>query len=288
MGKLTQIEIFINFPISHNNNNNNSNNSNNNNNNNNSNNNNNNSNNSNNSNSNNNNSNNNNSNNNSTMALTPAELMKAYMIALAALTNCVERARYKKQDAVKQADFDRANGHVQRHLLSFARCLTCVHGSCAVVDGANMYFAAKDRGTSVLEQLNSVARDCFGIYANIVVVIPSNHGRVKDFTKVARAVFENGSWTAAGGSSQSNIIVVLSPPQGKTASGAFVPSEVDDLIIFVIYQFLLACGLQCVIVTKDLMRWVRDGATPRILMETDSEEEEDDVAMTNVDVEMTV
>ena len=61
-----------------------------------------------------------------------------------------------------------------------------------------------------------------------------------------------------------------------------------DLIIFVIYQFLLACGLQCVIVTKDLMRWVRDGATPRILMETDSEEEEDDVAMTNVDVEMTV
>jgi hypothetical protein len=231
-----------------------------------------------------NNDNHNNDNHNSAMALTPAQVANAILIAVAALTNCVKRAPYKKQDAVKQADFDRAKGHMQRHLLSFAGCLTCVHGSCAVVDGANMYFAAKDRGTSVLEQLNSVARDCFGIYANIVVVIPSKHGRVKDFTKVARAVFENGSWTAAGGSSQSNIIVVLSPPQGKTASGAFVPSEVDDLIIFVIYQFLLACGLQCVIVTKDLMRWVRDGATPRILMEIDSPTSD----VESYDVEMTV
>jgi len=221
---------------------------------------------------------NNNSNNNSTMALTPAELMKAYMIALAALTNCVERAPYKKRDAVKQADFDTAKAHIQQNLPRFAECLTRVHGNFIVVDGANMFFESKIQGTSVQEQLSSVARASFGIYNNIVVVIPSNHGKAGAFKGVAREVFENGSWTSSA-KPWSNIIVVLSPPQAKTASGAFVPSEVDDLITFVTYQFLLACGLQCVIVTKDLMRWVRDSATPHIFMEIDSEEKDYDVAM---------
>jgi hypothetical protein len=220
-----------------------------------------------------------NSNNNSTMALTPAELRKACKIALAALTNCVERAPYKKRDAVKQTDYDTAKAHIQQHLMSFAGCLTCVHGNFIVVDGANMFFEAKDQATSVVELLGSVHRESFGIYDNIVVVIPSNHGKAGAFKGVAREVFENGSWTSSA-TPWSNIIVVLSPPQAKTASGAFVPSEVDDLITYAIHQFLLACGLQCVIVTKDLMRWVRDGATPHIFMEIDSEKKDNDVVMT--------
>jgi len=233
---------------------------------------------SNNNNSNNNNSNNNNSNNsnNSNMPpLTPAQVANAILIALMALTNCVKRAPYKKRDAVKQADFDTAKAHIQQNLPRFADCLTRVHGNFIVVDGANMFFEAKDQATSVVELLGSVHRECFGLYDNIVVVIPSNHGKAGAFKGVAREVFENGSWTSSA-KPWSNIIVVLSPPQAKTALGVFVPSEVDDLITFAIHQFLLGCGLQCVIVTKDLMRWVRDGATPHIFMEIDSEEEEKD------------
>lgn len=201
------------------------------------------------------------------MALTQTNVWNAFLSVLTVLTTRVKISSSKKPDAVKKSDFDIGIKYVRHNLLKFAECLFGTRGGFIVVDGANMMFEAKRRGTSILGLVGSIYGECVGLYDNIVVVIPANHGTVLEYTSVARGVFLNGRW-ASSGNPGSPVLVVLTPNQAQIRMGVYISSEVDDLAAFAICQFLSKCDRHSVMLTKDQFRWSLD--SPRTLMDLDT------------------